>query len=53
VKLNRIEEMYKKEKDIPEFFWDILTKQRSELINLKKKFGKDQITPLELLQAQI
>jgi len=47
-KLLRMEEMYKAEKDIPKFFWDILTKQRSGLIDLQKKFGKEHITPAEL-----
>ena len=40
--------MYKTEKEIPDFFWDILTYQRSGLIELQNKFGKEQITPLEL-----
>ncbi|GAG75068.1 unnamed protein product, partial [marine sediment metagenome] len=47
-KLDRMEEMYKAEKDIPKFFWNILFKLRSELINLQKKFGKEEITPSEL-----
>ena len=47
-KLLRMEEMYKAEKEIPKFFWDIFTKQRSGLIDLQKKFGKEQITPAEL-----
>lgn len=47
-KLNRMEEMYKAEKEIPEFFWDIIIKQRSDLIDLQKKFGKEAITPTEL-----
>jgi len=48
-KLNRMEGMYKEEKEIPEFFWDILFKQRSELQDLQKKLGKEEITPSELL----
>ena len=44
-KLDRMEEMYKTEKDIPKFFWEVLTKQRSELNKLKKKFGKDDLLP--------
>jgi phosphoenolpyruvate carboxykinase (GTP) len=47
-KLKRAEEMYKAEKEIPKFFWDVLLKQRSELIDLQKKFGKDKITPSDL-----
>ncbi|MBY8988185.1 MAG: phosphoenolpyruvate carboxykinase (GTP) [Candidatus Lokiarchaeota archaeon] len=49
-KLNRMEEMYKTEKEIPKFFWDILFEQRSALKDLQKKFGKEEITPSELTQ---
>ncbi|MFX0046545.1 MAG: phosphoenolpyruvate carboxykinase (GTP) [Candidatus Hermodarchaeota archaeon] len=49
-KLNRMEEMYKEEKEIPEFFWDVLFRQRSELKDLQRKLGKEEITPSELLQ---
>jgi len=48
-KLNRIEKLYKAEKEIPKFFWDILFKQRSGLIDLQKKAGKEEITPFELV----
>jgi phosphoenolpyruvate carboxykinase (GTP) len=47
-KLKRVEEMYKTEKEIPKFFWDILAIQISELFELKKKYGKDKISPLDL-----
>ncbi|MFX0042014.1 MAG: phosphoenolpyruvate carboxykinase (GTP) [Candidatus Hodarchaeota archaeon] len=47
-KLDRIEEMYKKEEKIPDFFWNILKMQRSELTILRDKFNKDIISPLEL-----
>jgi len=47
-KLKRAEEMYKAEKEVPKFFWDVLLKQRTELTELKKKFGKDEIRPAEL-----
>ncbi len=47
-KLKRVEDMYKAEKEVPKFFWDVLIKQRTELIELQKKFGKDDITPVEL-----
>ena len=43
-----MEEMYKAEKEVPEFFWDIFTKQRLGLIDLQKKLGKEQIAPAEL-----
>jgi hypothetical protein len=45
-----MEEMYNAEKKIPKFFWDILTKQRSGLIEMRKKFGKEQISASELAQ---
>ena len=48
-KLDRMEEMYKTEKDIPKFFWEVHTKQRSELNKLLKKYGKDDILPSDLL----
>ncbi|MHA1473277.1 MAG: phosphoenolpyruvate carboxykinase domain-containing protein, partial [Promethearchaeota archaeon] len=48
-KLNRIEKLYKAEKEIPKFFWDILFKQRSGLLDLQKKAGKEEITPFELV----
>ena len=44
-KLKRAEEMYRAEKEIPQFFWDVLLGQKSELIDLQKKHGKDEITP--------
>jgi phosphoenolpyruvate carboxykinase (GTP) len=47
-KLNRVEEMYKTEMEIPKFFWDILLNQRTKLLNLKKQYGKEKISPLEL-----
>jgi len=47
-KLDRIEAMYKKEKNIPDFFWSVLKTQRSELLILSKKYNKDIISPLEL-----
>lgn len=47
-KLDRIEAMYKKEKNIPDFFWSVLKIQRSELLILSKKYNKDIISPLDL-----
>jgi len=46
-KLERVEAMYNKEHNIPEFFWEILRKQRSELNQLREKFKKDEISPFE------
>jgi len=48
-KLNRIEKMYKAEKEIPKFFWDILYMQRSRLNGLLKKTGEEEINPFELV----
>jgi len=48
-RLDRVENMYKSEKNIPEFFWTILFRQRSELTELMKKTKKEQITPIDLL----
>ena len=48
-KLDRMEDMYKTEKDIPKFFWEVHSKQKSELNKLLKKYGKDIILPSDLL----
>jgi phosphoenolpyruvate carboxykinase (GTP) len=44
-KLNRVENMYKEERNIPQFFWDILNKQRNGLLDLGKKHNKNIIYP--------
>ena len=46
-KLERVEAMYTKEQNLPEFFWEILRNERSELNQLKEKFKKDEISPFE------
>ncbi len=43
-----MEKMYKTEKEIPKFFWDILLTQRSGLIDLQNKTGREEISPFEL-----
>ncbi|MFX1365180.1 MAG: phosphoenolpyruvate carboxykinase (GTP) [Promethearchaeota archaeon] len=45
-KLDRIEIMYKKEKDMPKFFWNILKNLRSNLKDLKKEYNGEEISPL-------
>ncbi|MFX1279889.1 MAG: phosphoenolpyruvate carboxykinase (GTP) [Promethearchaeota archaeon] len=45
-KLDRIESFYKNEKEIPQFFWDLLTTQRNGLITLQKEYGEDTISPV-------
>ena len=47
-KIERIEAMYKKEKDVPQFFWKILDNQRSSLKNLQNEYGMEEISPLLL-----
>ncbi|MFW9783455.1 MAG: phosphoenolpyruvate carboxykinase domain-containing protein, partial [Candidatus Heimdallarchaeota archaeon] len=47
-KLERIEDMYKKEKEIPQFFWDLLNNQRKEILNLRKEFNEYAISPFLL-----
>jgi hypothetical protein len=47
-KLDRIEEVYKEEDDIPEVFHEHLEKQRQRLKELKEKTGKDVVSPLEI-----
>ena len=47
-KLDRIEGMYKKEKDVPEFFWNTLKNQRRILISLKNEYNMEEISPLLL-----
>jgi phosphoenolpyruvate carboxykinase (GTP) len=47
-KLDRMEKLYKTEKNIPEFLWNILYHQRSELEQLLKKFNKNVISPEEI-----
>lgn len=47
-KLDRIESTYKKEKDVPQFFWDMLSDQRKSLINLKNEYNMEEISPLLL-----
>ena len=46
-KLDRVEKMFKAEKNIPNFFWNILNKQRSNLFKLRNNFVEDEISPLE------
>jgi len=47
-KLIRMKEMYKKENNIPDFFWNILNKQKQDLLLVREKFHKDEISPYEL-----
>ena len=47
-KLDRMEAMYKKEKDVPEFFWDVLKKQRFALNKILEEYNIEVVSPLKL-----
>jgi len=47
-KLDRVEAMYKKDKDIPEFFWALLEDQRKKLKELREKYKIENISPFDL-----
>ena len=47
-KLERIESMYKKERDVPKIFWEMLIDQRKSLITLRNKYNMEEISPLLL-----
>jgi phosphoenolpyruvate carboxykinase (GTP) len=48
-KLNRMDELYKTEKDVPPFFTRILEEQRLKLQELEARFQKSVILPFELI----
>ena len=45
-KIDRIESFYKKEKYVPDLFWNMLNSQKETLIRLKDEYEKDIISPL-------
>ncbi|MFX1312968.1 MAG: phosphoenolpyruvate carboxykinase (GTP) [Promethearchaeota archaeon] len=47
-KLDRIEAIYQKEKDVPKIFWNILNNQRIGLKNMKKEYNAIEISPILL-----
>ncbi len=47
-KLDRIENNFKKEENMPQFFWDVLQEQRENLKKIKESKGKSVIVPSEL-----
>ncbi|MFX1494957.1 MAG: phosphoenolpyruvate carboxykinase (GTP) [Promethearchaeota archaeon] len=49
-KLDRVESMYRREKNMPKFFWNILSNQREKLNKMKKEKG-DIISPMDLSMA--
>jgi len=46
-KLDRINAMYEKEREMPEFIWKLIQQQKTEIIEARKKYGKDEISPTE------
>ncbi len=46
-KMERIEKIFKEEKDIPQVFWDHFEQQKKRLEEAKKKFGKSVVQPVE------
>ncbi len=46
-KLNRIEKLFKKEEETPEFFWNLLNDQRARLVSLQSKYRKSTISPFD------
>ena len=44
-----VESMFKTEKDIPKFFWNALYQQKTDLNELKNKYNKEEISPVEFL----
>ncbi|MFX1376456.1 MAG: phosphoenolpyruvate carboxykinase (GTP) [Promethearchaeota archaeon] len=50
-KLDRIESMYKKEKDVPDSFWNTLDSQRKSLVSLKNEYKADEISPLQFKRS--
>ncbi|MFX1480561.1 MAG: phosphoenolpyruvate carboxykinase domain-containing protein, partial [Promethearchaeota archaeon] len=47
-KLDRITQMYEKEKEMPQFIWELIQQQRIEIIEARKKYNKNEISPTEL-----
>jgi len=46
-KMDRIEEIYGAEEEIPQIFHDHLEQQRTRLNEAKEKFGKDVVSPFD------
>jgi phosphoenolpyruvate carboxykinase (GTP) len=47
-KLDRIEEVFSREDNMPEFFWEILDTEREKLKGMQAQYGKNIIKPSEL-----
>ncbi|GAG62018.1 unnamed protein product [marine sediment metagenome] len=48
--MDRIEANYKKETNIPKFFWRTLSQQRSDLMKLKNKFNEEEVSPVKIAE---
>jgi len=48
-KLERMEQMFNAEKDIPKFIWTLLNKQKFDLLHLMNVKGKDVISPNDFI----
>ncbi len=48
-KMDRIEQIYSFEEEIPKVFLDHLEQQRTRLKEAKEKFGKDEIAPADFI----
>ncbi|HJX71152.1 MAG TPA: hypothetical protein VJ346_04350, partial [Bacteroidales bacterium] len=47
-KIERMEQIYGEEEDIPQVFTNILKDQKEKLLSFRKKYGKDVVSPFEL-----
>ncbi|MBN1416408.1 MAG: phosphoenolpyruvate carboxykinase (GTP) [Bacteroidales bacterium] len=47
-KIERMEQIYGEEEDIPEVFTSILKDQKARLLSFRKKHGKDTVSPFEI-----
>ena len=52
-KIERIEENYREEINIPSFFWEILSHQKSDLIQLKEKYQLNEISPQRIAELKL
>jgi phosphoenolpyruvate carboxykinase (GTP) len=50
-RLDRVEQIYRQEENVPEAFWQEITRQRERLLEARKRWGKDVISPFELEAA--
>ena len=51
--MERIEANYRKEVNIPPFFWEILSQQKSDLTQLREKYSEKEISPFTILKREL